>query len=76
MLIENMDGQTLSYILVTIVKSKVNTEAQICSALIEYTKRGGFSNLNKRAPFIQFITLCKDASAALLYVMSPEEVCF
>ena len=69
-----MDGQTLSYILVTIVRCKVNVEAQVCSVLIDYTKRGGFKNLNKRAPFVQFISMCKDASACLLYVMSPEEV--
>lgn len=71
---ENIDGQTLSYILVTILNNKVNVESQICECLIEYTKQGGFKNIEKRDAFVQFITLCKDASAMLLYVMSAEEV--
>lgn len=53
---------------------KANVEAQVCNCLVDYTQRGGFKNLQKKAPLIQFIGRCKEASAALLYVMSREEV--
>ena len=72
---EKMDGQTLSYILLSLVTGKANVEAQVCNCLVDYTQHGGFKDITKRAPFVQFINRCKDASACLLYVMSKEEVC-
>lgn len=74
LLVENIDAQKLVFIVLSIITKKKNVEKQVCGCLIDYAQRGGFKNIENPDALIAFISQCKEASAALLYVMSPEEV--
>lgn len=74
LLVENIDAQKLIYIVLSIITGKANVEEQVCGCLIDYAQRGGFKSIDNPDSLIAFISHCKEASAALLYVMSQEEV--